>query len=381
MKPSRVLILTGQHFINAPRKVDLHFIADALRAKGVAVDFVSWRLSAISRFLKDGRWSFARAHRLNQWEEVEPGLEQFIWYTPIHPLNLKKSWLNALTSPLFRCFGRFLPSAILGRLPLYSHILVESGPSPLLIPVIRKAAPRAQIIYHAADRLETINVHPVVISVLNETFGLYDSIHLMAEGLRGDFPQAARVFYLPHGISKEVFDAATVNPFNGPRNAVSVGDMLFDAHAIDVLADAYPEWTFHLFGKKAAPRHEKPNIIVHGEVAFAAIAAFIKFADIGLAPYSAGDNADYLSQSSLKMIQYTYCRLPILAPAFAAAGRPHVCAYDPADAPSICAAFAQAIAYDRAMVDASPVRDWGETVDLLFNVSGQVSPTPSVPEN
>lgn len=367
MRPSRVLILTGQHFVDAPRKVDLHFIADALRAKGVPVDFVAWRLSYASRFLDDGRWTFARSHALNQWVEAVPGIEQFIWHTPIHPLNLKISWLNALTGPVFRRFGQMLPSAITRRLPSYSHILVESGPSPLLVPAVRKAAPQAQIIYHAADRLETINVHPMVISVLNETIGLYDSVHLMAEALRADFPPSAPVFYLPHGISKDVFDGATANPFKTPRNAVSVGDMLFDADVLEVLAEAYPDWTFHLFGKKAAPRHARGNIVVHGEVAFAEVAGFIKFADIGLAPYSAGENADYLSQSSLKMIQYTYCRLPIVAPDFAAAGRPHVCAYHPGDPASIRQAFRQAVGYDRAVIDTRSVRDWGETVDMLFS--------------
>lgn len=367
MKPSRVLILTGQHFVDAPRKVDLHFIADALSKKGVHVDFVSWRLSHVSRFLSDGRWAYARSRVLNCWVEAAPGIDEYIWFSLLHPLNLKKRWLNGLTAPLFRQFGRFLPRAIVDRLPLYSHILVESGPSPLLVPAIRRAAPGARIIYHAADRLETINVHPSVISVLNQTIGLYDSIHVMAEALRRDFPAEAPVFYLPHGISKDVFDAQAVNPYAGLRNAVSVGDMLFDAGAIETMADANPDWTFHLFGKKAAPGRPRANIVVHGEVAFETIVGFIKFADIGLAPYRAGENADYLSQSSLKMIQYTYCRLPIVAPAFAAAGRDHVCAYQPGDAASIRDAFARAVAYDRRMIDTRGVRDWGETVELLFD--------------
>lgn len=370
MTPRRVLIVTGQHFVEAPRKVDLHFIADALAAKGIAVDFLSWRLSPVSRFLNDGRWDYAKGRVLNRWVEVRSGVEEYIWHAPVHPLNLNKPLLNALTAPLFRRFGSFLPGAVRERLPRYSHILVESGPSPLLTPTLRKGAPQAQITYHAADRLKTINVHPVVISVLDETIGLYDSIHVMAEAMREDFPADAPVFYLPHGISRQVFDCVTDNPYNGPCNAVSVGDMLFDADAIDTLASAYPDWTFHLFGKKAVPKVPRANIAAHGEVPFNTVAGYIRFADIGLAPYRAGENAAYLSQSSLKMIQYTYCRLPIVAPAFASAGRLHVCAYQPGDEASLRDAFARAIAHDRGTIDTSDVRDWGETVDILFPPPG-----------
>ena len=48
----RVLIVTGHHFAEAARKVDLHFMADTLRAGGDHVDFLACRLSVLSRFLR-----------------------------------------------------------------------------------------------------------------------------------------------------------------------------------------------------------------------------------------------------------------------------------------------------------------------------------------
>ncbi|PHJ93472.1 hypothetical protein VF09_37350, partial [Nostoc linckia z9] len=125
----------------------------------------------------------------------------------------------------------------------------------------------------------------------------------MAEAMRTDFAAQDRVVFVPHGISKGLFDAAATSPYEGPRHAISVGDMMFDAGMIETLAAANPDWTFHLFGKKALPSQPRANIIVHGEVSFGTIVPFIKFADIGIAPYRAGAGADYLSQSSLKMIQ------------------------------------------------------------------------------
>lgn len=366
--PARnVLIVTGQHFAEAPRKVDLHFMADALRAQGDHVDFLVCRLSFVSRFLKDGRWNFARQRPLNRWVAIDRGLEEFIWYQAIHPMNVKIGILNTISGWLFRRYGRLMPKAVRNRLPFYTHILIESGPAPLLAPEIRKAAPDAQLIYHAADRLKTINVHPCVEAVLNETIGIYDLVHIMAEALRQDFPPDSPILYLPHGIAKAAFDDARVNPYAGRQNAVSVGDMLFDADAIDVLAEANPGWTFHLFGKKAIPAVARPNIIAHGEVAFDTIIPFIKFADIGIAPYRDSSNADYLSQSSLKMIQYSYCRLPIVAPVFASAGRDHVCAYQPGDAGSIRDAFGRAQAFDRSSIDTGSIMSWDEAVATLLD--------------
>lgn len=364
--PRNVLIVSGQHFATAPRKVDLHFIAETLIAGGDHVDFLSCRLSWISRFLKDGRFAFARRRVTNRWVSLSPGFDEFIWMGAIHPMSLKVPVLDAITGPIFRQWGRMLPGAVKARLAGYTHVLLESGPAPLLLREIRRAAPDAQIIYHAADRLRTINVHPCVEAELLDTIGQYDLIHVMAEALRADFPASAPVVYLPHGISPEVFDRASVNPYPTALNAVSVGDMLFDADMIETLADAFPDWTFHLFGKKA--RLDKPhaNVVTHGEVAFETIVPFIKFADIGLAPYRNSDSADYLSQSSLKMIQYTYCRLPIVAPGFAASGRSHVCAYVPGDAASIRDAFALAAGYNRATIDRSQVRSWAEMTDALF---------------
>ncbi|MCM2294734.1 hypothetical protein NAC44_20615 [Allorhizobium sp. BGMRC 0089] len=362
----RVLIVTGQHFAVQPRKVDLHFLADSLLARGASVDFFVWRLSPVSRLLKDGRFDLARRFRFNHWQEMQPGFRQFVWHVPLHPMNFKIGLLNRLAAPVFRRFGRFLPGDVLACLCDYTHILVESGPSPLLTPVLRAHAPQAEIIYHAADRLSTIGVPPVVEEVLSQSLALYDRVHVMAEALREDFPPDVRLDYLPHGIDKAAFDRPSASPYSQGRNAVSLGDMLFDAGAIEVMAAAFPEWTFHLFGRKAEPQQQRGNIIVHGEQPFAAIIPFLKHADLGLAPYRDGAGAAYLSQSSLKMIQYSYCRLPIVAPHFAAKGRAHVMGYDPADPASIRSAFAAACHFDRSIIATGAILDWDETADRLF---------------
>lgn len=361
-----VLFVTGQHFAEAPRKVDLHFLADSLNAEGHHTDFLSLRLSQVSRFSSEGRWDYVRSRIRNRWVKLGDQRDEFIWVSIIHPFAMRYSLLNRLSGLLFRHYGRLLPGAVRKRLPGYTHILVESGIGALLTPVLRKLAPQARIIYHAADQLQTIGAHPCFEEVLYETAKDYDLIHILAEDQRKDVPGGAPVMLLRHGIAKETFDAAVASPYAGPRNAVSVGDMLFDQEVLKVLARGNPDWTFHLFGAKSRLDEPFANVKTHGETPFETVAGYIRHADIGIAPYASGKGASYLSQSSLKMIQYTYCHLPIVAPLFAAAGRSNVCAYEPGDAVSIAAAFDAAKHFDRASIDSGAVMSWIETARVLF---------------
>jgi 2-beta-glucuronyltransferase len=371
---NRVLIVTAQHFATQPRKVDLHFMAEALNARGIAVDFLSMRLSLLSRMVSDERWAFARTRPLNRWTELSPLMREYVWMSAVHPIATGKAWINEATTPLARLYGRRIPEAVKSQLGTYSHILVESGISVLAIPELRRLAPRAMLIYHAADRLSTIGAHPAAHAVLRDHIGAVDLVHVMADAIRGDIPHGAPVRYLAHGINKRAFDAVTHNPYPTPKNAVSVGDMLFDGDAIAKMAGAFPDWTFHLFGRRAQLGASLANVVVHGERPFDDIIGFIKFADIGIAPYRPKPDADYLSQSSLKMIQYSYCRLPIVAPNFAAAGRRHVLAYDPASPDSIRAAFAAATTFDRNSINSSDVLDWDEKTARLFDLDHITAP-------
>jgi 2-beta-glucuronyltransferase len=213
---TRILIVTGQHFATQPRKVDLHFTAEALNARGITVDFLSMRLSLVSRLMSDERWAFARTRPLNQWNEISPLMGEFIWVSTVHPIRTGKPVLDQISIPLAKVYGRHIPRAVKAELPEYDQILVESGISILTIPEIRRLAPKARIIYHAADRLSTIGAHPAAHAVLKESIGAIDMVHVMADAIRGDIPAGAPVIHLPHGISRDSFDKITYTPYGGP---------------------------------------------------------------------------------------------------------------------------------------------------------------------
>lgn len=366
--PERILILSGQHFVQAPRHVSLHFMAHSFLRQGHHVDFMTLRLSQVSRKTDPGRWAYAHTRPINQWTRLSPQLREFIWVNTLHPINLRNAALNHLTTPLFKLYGHMLPRAVLESLGQYTVVMLESGLAPLLFDTLQRHAPRASFIYHGADRLRTIGVHPVVEAELARTAHRYHLIRVMAQSMAADFPADAPVIHMPHGISKDAFEQAERSPYDRPHNVVSVGDMLFDAHAVRSLAQQFPGHTFHLFGQRAVVPDAPDNIVHHGETPFAQVVPYIRHADVGLAPYLDGHSADYLCQSSLKMIQYTWARLPIVAPGFAAAGRPHVCTYDIGQPASLQAAFNQALNLDRQSIDTGDVLSWDEVADRLLRL-------------
>ena len=362
----KYLIVTGQHFATSPRKVSLHFVAENLREAGNTVDFVTCRLSWLNRASGDRRWEFAKNRACNRWVSLAPNMSEYIWTNIVHPVNFRSDVVNRLTIPFCKFYGKLLPRDVIERLKDYDTIIIETGLAVLLVPEIRIHAPSARLIYHGADRLETISGHPYIQTALLQATRYFDAIHVAASDIACDFPPDTPIKVVEHGLSKSLFDQASRSPYGSCKNAVNVGDSWFDPDVVAILAEAFPDYTFHLFGRYARINKSVPNVVVHGEVSFETIVPYVKFADVGLSALRAAPNAAYLSQSSNKMIQYTYCKLPIVAPAFVAAGRRHVCAYDTEDLATAVSAFEQASLFDRACIDNTKIRSWKEVVGAFF---------------
>lgn len=355
------------HDISAPRKVDFHFWAEGMVARGHQVNFVTVGFSPITFLKRNGR---GYKPPFNLWITLDFNIRKYLWCPIFHPFTMGNGVLDRLSSSLFRQYPRLMPPALLEGLAGTDVLVVENGAGLLLIPLLSKQCPNAKIIYSVCDRLETLGYHPVIAQAEKEALPFIDLVRVPADIMRADYPDHPNVQFVPHGLDKLSFDKGYPNPYGNSRNVVSVGDMLFDAAAVCTLARRFPDWTFHLFGDKAVVDEELSNIVMHGEKPFADIIPYIRHASIGLAPYHPAPHADYLSQSSLKMIQYTYCKLPIVAPDFAAAGRAHVCAYNPQDPDSMARAMERAMSFDRAAIDPSQVMDWDATMDAMLEGAG-----------
>jgi 2-beta-glucuronyltransferase len=359
----KVVLMTG-HVPDSDRKTGFHFWMRSLNARRNAVDWITVGFSYASAFKKQAR---PYAPPFNAWIEIGPYARKFSWKPLFHPFRLPSSILNTAATPLFSLYPALLPDTIKDSLASAQAVIVENGAGLMLIPAIRALNPAARIVYTVSDRLKTLNYHPLIEQAEKAAIPIVDMIRVPAQAMIKDFPPLEKVLYVPQGLDKEAFDLKHPSPYKAPKNIISVGDMLFDAHAVETLAGAAPDWTFHVFGRKAKTQ-ATTNIILHGEQAFETIIPYLQHADLGLAPYRPAPEADYLSQSSLKMTQYTYCRLPIIAPHFAAAGRPHVIGYTPDNQQSLEEAIRKAIAYDRKSIDTGLVITWDEVIDLMLNI-------------
>lgn len=386
----KILFVTAQHLLHAPRKTGLHFLAQIFVAQGHELDLLSHRLSWMSKLAGDPRWSLATQTSLNRWVELQPRCRQYVWTLPVHPVSSQRPILSAFSAAFLTNYSRLLPQQVVESLPSYDLIVIESGISVMLFRRMKRDNPSAKFIYYAADRLDSIGVHPAVGMRLYEDAPRYDLIRTVAPSMAADFPAGANVQYIPHGVQVEVFDEASPSPYGNSdrRNVVSVGDMLFDADTITFLAERHPDVDFHLIGSKAVIERKLSNVHEHGEQPFDKVAAFIKYADVGIAPYRHKAGAEYLGESSLKMIQYSYCRLPILAPWYCRGTRNNILAYHTSDEDVIehaspvggpaetfvskrrDLALTDALAFDPAQCRFETVRTWQDVAKELLSSAG-----------
>ncbi|WCE04768.1 glycosyltransferase [Pseudoxanthomonas sp. JBR18] len=362
------------HEASSARKVDFHFWTDVLASRGDEVDFVTIGLSPLTKFKPQAR-QFQGPY--NAWINVAPGVRKHLWRPMFHPLSLGQAAVDLLTKPLFSLYPLLLSRNLLEGIADVDVFIVENGAGLCLVPSLAKRFPNATFIYSVCDRIATLRYHPIIFEAEHQALPYFDLVRVPAEVMVADYPHAENVRYIPHGLDKALFDESSISPYPaGTRNVVSVGDMLFDADAITTMAQAAPEVNFHLFGKKARLDTTLANVVTHGEVPFDSIVPYIQHADAGIAPYRPAPNADYLSQSSMKMMQYTYCRLPIIAPTFAASAD-HMAAYEPGNAQSIVAALRRALAYDRGLIDNSKVLSWHGATELMLTHAKAVQNKPS----
>ena len=247
-------------------------------------------------------------------------------------------------------------------------ILVESGLPPVLIPRLRALAPTASLVYRAADLLDTAGVHPRVQAVLDESAAEIDLIVVVAEAMLPHFARfPGRKIVLPHGIAWDLIAVARSSPFaDRTNNVVTVGSMLFDSRAVATAAKALPDWHFHLIG--TPPGSYPDNVRQHAEMPFEQTLAYLHHADVGLAAYQRQGAPDYLSESSLKLLQFGALGLPAVCPDFAVGGPGQRFGYDPDDLSSVASAIIAAAGAPR--IPAS-ILSWSDVARRLMEAASE----------
>jgi 2-beta-glucuronyltransferase len=353
------------------RKSTTVFLAEGLAELGWQVDLVTVQLSFLSQLARVPRLTCVPRHQRNDWLERTPRMSNFVWVPAIHPATSRSGFIDRLTTPIFRLYPYLLPKTIRQRARSARLIVIENSSAALLYPVLKRLSPDAKFIYLALDSMDAIGMHPVIKEFENKTASDYDLFVSPSKLLLQAYPPSVRKCFLPQGLDKALFDLPVASPFeDGGPHAIVAGDMMFDRVSFEMMVRNFPKVTFHAFGcMDLGDLYRYQNLVYHGEVPFEVLRSYIVHADFGIAPYLDRPDVHYLGESSLKLVQYTYARLPILAPYFCKSGRDHIKDYRPGDETSIVRAVEEALLVDHRTIDTSVVRDWNEiTAEMLSKV-------------
>src|SRR5690606_27276134 len=115
------------------------------------------------------------------------------------------------------------------------------------------------------------------------------------------------------------------------------------------------------------PRHPEygANVTVYGEMPFAQTLRYIKHANLGIAPYNSEKLPAYLRDTSLKLTQYDFFKIPSVCPNFIAADYPTRFGYQIGDANSIEQAIRRAL-NPESPVNTRRVLNWSEVTDRML---------------
>lgn len=356
----RTLVLTG-HDYRSRLRATMHFIIDELVNRGEVRVFTPG-ISELLR-LKRAMPSETRDRIYNEPVEHDGAL-CFAWRTLVHPFNPRAAGLFQLSRRFFELYRNSAPPILKSWAGWADTIIVESGFPVLFLPDLARHNPKATIIYFASDALETIGCDPYLIECLQHAAPEIAWSCILSSKMADFVPSSMVTHVVPQGIDPNILSLVGPSPFPAGRHAVSIGSMLFDPDFFEVAARAFPDVTFHIIGSQARTKHIGSNVNWYDVMQFSDLPSFMHHADFGIAPYRNGPGTTYLSDTSLKLIQYGMFALPAVCPNFAADGRRLRFGYEPGDAPSIVAAITAALSCtDRTPVSGTP---WSEVAERML---------------
>jgi 2-beta-glucuronyltransferase len=357
----KFLILSA-HDYRSRRKAGIHFVTAELQKIG-KVRFFSCQYSMLSQLKSDPR---ASIDQLANKKAIHEGVECYLWKTLIHPFNVRKPAFRFIENLLF---ARYInqPSPVLTEWIKDSDvILFESGIAPIFFDLVKRLNPGATTIYVASDDLATINVAAYVADTFNRVAPQMTALCLKSRFMADNMPPSANKFVIPHGFDFSAADHADPSPYSKGRHAVSVGSMLFDPAFFVVASREFPDVTFHLIGSGTGvhPGYGS-NVQVHDEMPHKLTLPYIKHATFGIAPYRSANMPRYLSDTSLKLMQYDFFKLPAVCPSSVVGDHQSRFGYTPGNATSIIAAINAAITAPR--ISSRTPLQWSEAVARMLN--------------
>lgn len=365
----RAILVTG-HYWNSKRKAGFHWLADALERNGWEVLFFTTAISWLSVIRRDYRMAYPVRQEANQLLQVRETMWSYVWFTPWHPANLRLEFLNQLSRPLFRRYSQLPLAGVEAKICQADLIIFESTPGLLLFERFKHLNPSAKYIYRVSDDLRLLRNHSLVIETEQHIASKFDLISVPSQQIYQLFKGLPHLQLNLHGIRKDLFQKEYPNPYAQTEkpNLIFVGNSYFDHQFLKQASQLFPDWQFHIIGP-IANLPQRKNIIAYGEIPFEDTIPYIKYADIGLQTRCYSPGIESLN-NSLKVAQYTYCKLPIIAPLYLPSSNPHFFYYHPGDTDSIQSTLKEAVSYERSQIQTDKIYSWDEVVQHLLNAVG-----------
>lgn len=359
--PQSVLFLT-RHDYRARRKVNIHFFADHL-VNRCKVRIFSFGFSWLSRVKRDAR---SELWELSNKVENHKGVDCYLWRTLLHPVNLRTKLLQPLEKLFFSLYVSMVPSTLKEWIKESDLIIVESGFAIMLMRLCKQLNPNATLAYMSSDSLETISCAPTIINEFYAASDRLDYAIITSMLMKPEMPKGVTTYLVPFAQDKSILQHVDPSPYAGGINIVSVGDMLFDRTFFEIAAEAYPEVTFHVIGgaTHADPLTAK-NIVKYDEMPFLKTIPYIKHANAGVAPYNGRKVSPFLMDTSMKLMQYGFLKVPAICPQTVVGPYGGRFGYTPGDKKSIIAAVKNAL--NCGEFAERPTLSWEEVTDRVIN--------------
>jgi 2-beta-glucuronyltransferase len=174
-------------------------------------------------------------------------------------------------------------------------------------------------------------VHPLVLEAEEKAIPLFDLVSAPTQEIAEVLAPYGSVAVHPPGVDKAALDRPTESPYGAGPAAVFAGvSPLFDYDTLALAAELAPHVAFHIVGPP--PRPQPANVSFQPELPFADLVPYLRHATFGLLFFPPGYAS--LGQGN-KVAQYSYCRLPIVAPLDLRAERSNVVVFERGDAESL----------------------------------------------
>lgn len=366
MTLNKSAILISFHLWNSKRKAGFHKIAESLIRMGYNVTFVTGSASYLSLLKSDFRTPLIKNSKRNELIKINEQLSTFVVFNFAHPVNMRNGLLNSLSKKYFegyKCFPEKL-NVLNDQVAKAELIIFESFPGLLWFEHFKKVNPDAKMVYRISDDIEFQNQHPIMIDHEKNIYKKFDLVSAPSKYIYNKFYPSENLKLHLHGIDKSAFDSRTDNPYATSNNCIFTGNSYFDSEFLKIAAVNFPDLNFHIIGN-IPKEFISDNVFYYGEMPFENTIPYVKFADIGLHNLTYSKGVESFSDS-LKVIQYSYNKLPIIVPDYIKGDRSNFIHYIAGEQSSIIKAINEALNFNRNDFTPDPIFTWDELTSKLI---------------